>query len=155
MLKNFVVGSALVGVTFTVHAVGSSRWIDLLLRRYTDRDGSWKSGDTVWVLISTGVALLALHVVEALVWALAYYLLPTEGQLQTFEEALYFSMVTFTTLGYGDITLDSTWRLLSGIEAINGILLAGWSTALLFSVVQRGWRLSHQKEENQQKGSAS
>jgi hypothetical protein len=50
-------------------------------------------------------------------------------------------MVSFTTLGYGDITLtDSEWRLLSGIEALDGILLVGWSTALLFIVVQRSWK---------------
>jgi hypothetical protein len=61
-------------------------------------------------------------------------------EIGTFEEAVYFSVVTFTTLGYGDITLaDHQWRLLSGAEALNGVLLVGWSTALLFAVVQRCW----------------
>jgi hypothetical protein len=46
-------------------------------------------------------------------------------------------------LGYGGITLDPEWRVLSGLEAMNGILLFGWSTALLFAVVQRSWKLSH------------
>ena len=51
-----------------------------------------------------------------------------------------FFRVTFTTLGYGDITLvEHDWRLLSGIEALNGILLVGWTTAFLFMVVQRSW----------------
>jgi hypothetical protein len=45
-------------------------------------------------------------------------------------------MVTFTTLGYGDISLTSEWRLLSGLEAINGIMLIGWSTAMMFSLIQ-------------------
>jgi len=49
-------------------------------------------------------------------------------------------VVTFTTLGYGDITLpEQEWRMLSGIEALNGILLVGWTTAFLFAVVQRSW----------------
>jgi voltage-gated potassium channel Kch len=93
--------------------------------------------------MSTGVVLLALHLLQALAWAVAFLVLPGTPQTRSFEEAAYFSIVTFTTLGYGDITLDANWRLLSGIEAMNGILLAGWSTALLFSVVQRSWKLSH------------
>jgi hypothetical protein len=66
-------------------------------------------------------------------------LLP-EAVLGTFEEAIYFSFVTFTTLGYGDITLPEIWRILSGFEALNGVLLIGWSTAMLFAVVQRTWK---------------
>ena len=56
---------------------------------------------------------------------------------RTFEEAVYFSFVTFTTVGFGDVVLTPGVRLLSGIEALNGIILVGWSTALLFAVVQR------------------
>ena len=52
------------------------------------------------------------------------------------EKAIYFSLVTFTTLGYGDITISSTNRILSGFEAMNGILLLGWTTAMMFSVIQ-------------------
>jgi hypothetical protein len=55
----------------------------------------------------------------------------------SFSEAWYFSMVTFTTLGYGELTLSGNWRLLSGIEAINGIMLIGWSTAMMFSLIQQ------------------
>ena len=60
--------------------------------------------------------------------------------LETFETAVYFSFVTFTTLGYGDITLSESGRVLSGIQALNGILLVGWSTAVLFAVVQKLWQ---------------
>lgn len=56
--------------------------------------------------------------------------------VRTLEEAAYFSMETFTTLGYGDITLDKDWRLLSSFEAANGLLMFGWSTALIFAAVQ-------------------
>ena len=65
------------------------------------------------------------------------------GQIATFGELAtrfyYFSFVTMTTLGYGDITLNSDWRILSGLEAIDGILLIGWTTAFLFAVLQRTW----------------
>ncbi|NJN47950.1 MAG: two pore domain potassium channel family protein [Candidatus Competibacteraceae bacterium] len=83
---------------------------------------------------------MLLHLIEVGLWALTYLLLP-ENQLDTLEKAMYFSLITFATLGYGDITLTETkWRLLSGIEALDGILLVGWSTALLFMIVQRSWK---------------
>jgi voltage-gated potassium channel Kch len=63
-------------------------------------------------------------------------MLPGITEFDTIEKAIYFSLVTFTTLGYGDITISSANRILAGLEAINGILLIGWSTAYMFSVVQ-------------------
>ena len=143
MLRMLAIGIVAVGTTFTIHALGSTYWIEYLIRRHADHDGRWRRDTIVWSLLSTGVMLMALHLLEALAWAAALFMLPEGAKLKTFEEAFYFSMVTFTTLGYGDITLDPQWRLLSGVEAVNGILLVGWSTALLFTVVQRSWRLSH------------
>ena len=92
------------------------------------------------VLIKTVLILISLHAIEIVLWAASYIILLPAGELASFEEAVYFSFVTFTTLGYGDITLSEGWRLLSGIEALNGILLVGWTTAMLFAVVQRMWR---------------
>lgn len=96
-------------------------------------------------MIWTSLVLLMIHLVEVMVWALAYLFLVPDNQLDTLERAVYFSIVTFTTLGYGDITLaDHQWRLLSGVEALNGVLLAGWTTAFLFVVFQRSWKgLAH------------
>ena len=88
------------------------------------------------ILIQTALVLIVLHVVEVFVWALIYHLLPGSG-LASFEQAMYFSFTTFTTLGYGDVTLEERWRLLTGIESLNGVLLIGWSTALSFAVIQR------------------
>ena len=85
-------------------------------------------------------SLLALHTLEILLWAGVYWWLPQVTGLESPEEAIYFSMVTFTTLGFGDVTLQPESRLLSGIEAMSGILLFGWSTALFFSVVQHCWK---------------
>ena len=58
-------------------------------------------------------------------------------ETQTFEEALYFSTVTFASLGYGDIVLSPRWRLISAIEAANGVILFAWSTAFLFTLTRR------------------
>ncbi len=84
--------------------------------------------------------LVVLHTLEILLWAGVYRALVPVGELADLESAVYFSFVTFTTLGYGDITLSEGWRLLSGIQALNGILLVGWSTALMFAVVQKSWQ---------------
>ncbi|GAL68454.1 Kef-type K+ transport systems predicted NAD-binding component [Jejuia pallidilutea] len=61
----------------------------------------------------------------------------TSQLFSSFSEAWYFSLVTFTSLGYGDVTLTGHWRLLSGVEAINGIMLIGWSTAMMYSLIQQ------------------
>ncbi len=92
------------------------------------------------VLVYTALIVFALHAVEIVIWAAAYLALVPVNELASFEEAVYFSFVTFTTLGYGDVTLTAGWRLLSGIEALNGIILVGWTTAMIFSVVQRIWQ---------------
>ena len=95
-------------------------------RRFVGPDGNFKPGKELPAIISTAVTLLMLHVVEVVVWAVAYRVLDPISSLDTFEKAMYFSVVTFTTLGYGDITLpEQEWRMLSGIEALNGILLVG------------------------------
>jgi hypothetical protein len=125
-----------------IHALGTSYWVGYLVKRHLGSGGHWRPKSDLWVLISTAVVLLGLHLLEVMLWALTYLWWVPAGQLDSFEEATYFSFVTFTTLGYGDITLSSEWRLLSGIEAFIGILLVGWTTALLFTVLQRSLRLA-------------
>ena len=143
MLASIGIGSILVCVTIIIHAVGSMAWVGFLMRRYAEKDGDWRLRDTVPILVSTGLVLLMLHVAQITIWAVTFRALPAITELDTLEKAIYFSMVTFTSLGYGEITLGPEWRLLSSIEAMNGILLFGWTTALLFSVLQRTWILTH------------
>jgi hypothetical protein len=140
MLKYTLIGAALVLITVIIHAVGTTRWLGVVGRRYTNEDDVFHPDSALKVLTGTVLILLALHTLEIIVWAYAYLLLLPPGELGSFEEAVYFSFVTFTTLGYGDITLIQNWRLLSGIEALNGIMLVGWTTAMLFAVVQRMWQ---------------
>jgi voltage-gated potassium channel len=143
MLEYFLIGFLLVGVTVAIHATGTSFWIRFVNQRYAGHDGSWRLSQHWQLFMFTAIVLIALHSVEVVVWALTYRWLPAATVLQTFEESVYFSLVTFTTLGYGDITLQPGPRLLSGIEAMNGILLFGWSTALFFAVFQRSWKTIH------------
>ena len=71
---------------------------------------------------------------EALFWAGTYLWV---GAFSELEPALYFSLVTFTTLGYGDVTVEPAWRILASTEAANGIIMFGWTTALIVAYVQR------------------
>ena len=84
----------------------------------------------LWLFLAT--------LLEVWAWALLYLAVNTIGSL---EEATYFSMETFSTLGFGDITLAKHWRLLSSFEAANGLLMFGWSTALVFAAVQWIYRM--------------
>jgi len=84
------------------------------------------------VLLFSGI--LVLHVSETALWALFYY---SRGLFDTFETALYFSLGSYTTIGYGDVVLAHRWRLLGAIEGISGVLLCGISTAFMFAIINR------------------
>ncbi|MEM9553315.1 MAG: potassium channel family protein [Acidobacteriota bacterium] len=136
MILVILTGVAVVSVTVSIHAAGTSWW----LSRLRDRSQSMAAEDTagLFVLIQTALVLILLHVMEALVWALTFYSMVPKG-FSSFGEAMYFSFTTFTTLGYGDVVIEGAWRLLTGIESLNGVLLIGWSTALSFAVIERIW----------------
>ena len=139
MLRISLIGAALVAATVIIHAIGTTMWVRHIAQRYPDVD-AWRNRLAIAILTQTVLVLVALHALEIMLWAASYVVLLPDSELASFEQAVYFSFVTFTTLGYGDITLSEGWRLLSGIEALNGILLVGWTTAMLFTVVQRMWR---------------
>jgi voltage-gated potassium channel Kch len=72
-------------------------------------------------------------VIEAGIWALTYI---SVEAITEFEEALYFSMVTYATLGYGDVVLVQQWRLLSSFQAANGAIMFGWTTAVIVLAIR-------------------
>ena len=143
MSHEVLVGALLVVGTVAIHAVGTTLWLNVLVRLVPRIKGRLRGGYSVVLAGTTGLFLLFLHVCEVVLWAETYCLLPGLEGPRTFPEALYFSFITFTTLGYGDVTIHGDWRLLSGIEAMNGILLFGWSTAMLFALVQHHWRIAY------------
>lgn len=134
MLANLIVASAMVALTVVAHFFGLAALMVLLTRRvnHFGHDTRVTRQGAVILLVVFGV--FALHTVEIWAYAGLYRFL---GEFSTFEEALYFSASTFTTVGFGDIFLDEKWRLLSAIESANGFLLIGWSTAFLISVTAR------------------
>lgn len=148
MLHPIMAGIIIIILSVGIHAIGSTLWIRSLKNRFIDTKILIRPSRVVGILITTALFLILLHLAEVVLWALAYMMIPEILAVHTFSESLYFSIVTYTTLGYGDITLDEPWRLLSGMEAVNGILLFGWSTAMLFAVVQRIWRDIHSIPED-------
>lgn len=137
MITYALIGAALVVATVIIHAVGTVVLVRRLSHHRPALDSTPRWSLVLRILIGAVLLLLLLHLIEILVWAGAFLSLELGTDLQSFEEAVYFSFVTYTTLGYGDITLSGPWRIMSGIEAINGVLLAGWSTAALFALVQK------------------
>jgi hypothetical protein len=142
MLKLSLIGSGLVAITVVIHALGTTFLVRFLTTAFLNKIERGASRRFLTELTIAAVVLVFLHTIEIMVWAGVYNVLVPVGELADFEAALYFSFVTFTTLGYGDITLSDGYRLLSGIQALNGILLVGWSTALMFAVVQKTWQMN-------------
>ena len=128
MLQNLAAGTSLVALTVLIHTVGliaiagATPWLARLLRLH-----SHSVGRTL-VMTGTVVGLLAILTVEVWSWAMAYSLL---GLTQNFEDALSLSTAMFSTIGYGELRFDPSWRLLTALEGINGFLMIGWSTAYL------------------------
>ena len=139
MLSQLTIGSALVVVTVLVHGVS----LDIILR--TLRAIGMETL-TRWRLLSLSLLVLAVfsaHLIEIWIWAVFYFFIE---EIPTFKTALYFSTSSFTTVGYGDLTLSEEWRLLGSMESANGMILFGWSTAFIFTVIHRIYEHLYQPE---------
>ena len=132
MLLNIFIAAVLIVATTVIHAGG----MILAMRLMRSRDIHLKRLRQMRIYRVGGIVLLMFNVslLEVLLWATTYHLL---NALEGFEPAFYFSMVTFTTLGYGEIVLGEQWRLLASFEAANGIIMFGWTTAIILAAVQR------------------
>lgn len=133
LLLQLSLATIMVALTILIHLVGLGLLLELLRahgRQFRDR----KPLPQAVLILTVVLGLFALHALEIWGYAALYSALRT---LHDFEEALYFSTVTYTTIGYGDLTLPKPWRVLGAIEGANGIILLGWSTAFFFSVLQR------------------
>jgi len=88
----------------------------------------------VWMFIRLAWLIVLLHLVEITLWAFLYLWREAMPDLQS---AVYFSAVTYTTTGYGDLVLPMEWRLVGAVEALTGILMCGWSAGFFFAVVSQ------------------
>jgi hypothetical protein len=100
------------------------------------------------VMVTAVSILMGAHLAEVLVWTVAYTLV---NAAPNDADAMYFAFVNYTTLGYGDITPAPGWKLLGPITAMNGVLLFGWSTAVIFEIL----RSAMSKQRSETDGSTS
>jgi voltage-gated potassium channel len=134
MIQQLLLALALTSVTVVLHAVGTVYIVIPATGVWKAKTASSAVRRPVLTLIRLVSLLLVLHLVEMGVWAAAY---AAWNVLPDFETALYFSLKSYTTVGYGDVIPSVAWRLLGPIEAAVGILMLGWSTSIIVAAVQR------------------
>lgn len=134
MIAHLALGSLLIVINVAIQAEMFGAFnkrleqITVFLRRRFRR-----FANTATLIVGVLFVLMVITV-QIWIWAISFML---TGAVAGLEPALYFTTVSFTTLGFGDITLDPDWRLLSGITAANGFLSFGWSTAYMVELVRR------------------
>ena len=134
MVSNLALGTLLISFNVVIHTVGLiilARWMSWIVRWF--RLHRHSLGKTI-AMVTTVLGLFLVHTIEVWVWAFAYWAI---GVVNGLEEAVYFSTVTFSTLGYGDITPAVGWRVFAALEAMNGFILIGWSIAYLIAASTR------------------
>jgi hypothetical protein len=134
MFQQIFYALVLTAVTVVFHAVGTVFIVIPVTGVWKKAVGSRTMYWPAWALIRLVGLLLVLHLVEMAVWATAYVV---AGIWPDFETALYYSITSYTTVGYGDVIPPVSWRLLGPIEAAVGILMLGWSTSIIVAAVQR------------------
>lgn len=132
MIEQLIIGSILMVLTIVTHSgfIGFSA-------SFTDKHSQWFKQGHPAIKNTIAISIVVLWLLFSIttctwLWAATYIIL---GTFNTIEPAVYFSLVTMTTLGFGDITLDAQWRVLSGLTAVNGLLLFGLTTAFLVEFI--------------------
>lgn len=134
MIQQLLFALALSAVTVIIHAVGTVRFMLPMCGIWKERPAPKVLASPVAALIRLVSGLLVLHLAAMAVWALAYRLF---GVLPDFETCFYYSLMSYPTIGYGDVGPETAWRLLGPIEGTVGVLMLGLSTGIIVSVVQR------------------
>ena len=134
ILVPLVVGTLIVVATIVIHALPLSATVNFV--RHERRLGRAGAGFWIDIRIVIRALLYALtaHLLEIALWAGVFVLC---GEFQDFATAYYHSAVNYTSLGYGDLIMSPSWKLLGPLETADGMLLFGVSTAMIFAVIQR------------------
>jgi hypothetical protein len=132
MLRALLTSFTLVSLCVVIHTFGLVLLAHWLIRHRPTTEGEFSISRYSVLLISVFAVIVLLHLLETLIWAAFYHLWSLFGD---FETSWYFSVGSYTTIGYGDVVLPARWRMLGGLEGITGVLLCGLSTAFLFAVV--------------------
>jgi hypothetical protein len=130
MISTLLTAWCLLAVTVTIHAAGLSALLRGLPPALRDK----RFATVTWQILQVAWRLILLHVLEIAVWALFYW---WRKCLPDAETSFYFSGVTYTSVGYGDVVLPKEWRLLGPLEGLTGILMCGLSTGFFFAAASR------------------
>jgi Ion channel len=133
MLSNLALGTFVIVLTVLTHTFGLIG-VTKVMAHMTDRFRMHGHRSRIVAMISVVLGLFLVITAEVWLWALVYWLL---AALPNFADALYFSTVSFSTVGFGDVVPAEKWRLLGALEAVNGFLMIGWSTAYLIAASTR------------------
>jgi hypothetical protein len=133
MWEQFLVGGVASIGCITIHALVMTLTVRVA-RAVGERPTSHPELKLISVMIPTASVLMLAHICEVAVWSLAYFFVDAAA---AGTNLVYFAFVNYTTLGYGDITPVENWNLLGPLTAMNGVLLFGWSTAVMFEVLRR------------------
>jgi voltage-gated potassium channel len=138
MLVQLILATGMVIMTVLIHLFG----LAILIRGLRSHTRIFRKLTIMplTLLLAATVAIIAIHTLEIWLYALLYLQLDAFGH---FEQALYFSTVTYATLGYGDLVMPQQWRILGAIEGAVGIIMLGWSTAFLVSLLSQLKLLGH------------
>jgi hypothetical protein len=136
MFSMLLLAWALMAACVVIHALGQAVIVRGLRRRLPDGTRMWP---WTWVFVQVAGWIILLHLVEISVWAAVY---AWQSAMPDLPSALYFSGVTYTTTGYGDLVLPANWRLVGAVEALTGILMCAWSTGFFVAIVSRMLRNS-------------
>lgn len=131
MSSQILVGSLTSMVNIVIHALATITAISVA-RTVVLRKTALPRLHLMTVMVATVLVLQCAHGLEVIVWALSYALV---GAAPEGSDLLYFAFVNYTTLGYGDVTPVRAWQLLGPMAAMTGILMFGWSTAIIFDVL--------------------
>ena len=141
MLRELLNAFVIVSICVVIHAGGIAIFAQFLSARFPP-EHLVALNRQVLVMIIVFAMVMTLHLIETGIWASFYF---WNNHFQDYETALYFSLGTYSTIGYGDVVLPDRWRLLGGIEGISGVLLCGLSGAFIFAVVNALFQTRMQK----------
>lgn len=134
ILDPLAVGAVVILCTIMIHALPLTATVNFVRRE--KKLGRVGTGFWIDIGIVARAILYALaaHLTEIALWAVLYVVC---GEFRDFGTAYYHSAVNYTSLGYGDLIMSPSWKLLGPLETANGMLLFGVSTAMIFAVIQR------------------
>lgn len=133
MVRQFLAGGGVSIVNIAIHALVMTVVVQVA-RAASAKNRSHSSLLLIAVMIPTVLVLMVTHALEVIVWSLAYSMV---NAAPAGTNLVYFAFVNYTTLGYGDVVPVERWLILGPITAMNGVLLFGWSTAVIFEVLRR------------------